>query len=191
MRFTDSQQQQLLNTARESIQEGLERARPLAVEADPDTPFATPGACFITLKIDGQLRGCIGSLEAYRPLIIDVAENAYAAAFQDPRFAPLTQPELARLNLSLSILSPAESMAFDSQEDLLRQLRPGIDGLILQAGAQRGTFLPSVWESLQQANRFLDHLKLKAGLPEDYWSDSVQVWRYTTDSFSAPFQVPP
>ena len=190
MRFTDSQQQALLNTARESIQQGLERGQSLAVKADPDTPFATPRACFVTLKIDDQLRGCIGSLEAYRPLIIDVAENAYAAAFQDPRFAPLTRPELARLNLSLSILSPAESMTFDSQEDLLRQLKPGIDGLIIQEGTRRGTFLPSVWESLPQAASFLNHLKLKAGLPEDYWSDSVQVWRYKTESFTAPFQNP-
>ena len=191
MLFTDSQQKQLLSIARESIQQGIERGQPLTVEPEPDTVFATPGACFVTLKTDNQLRGCIGSLEAYRPLIVDVAENAYAAAFQDPRFAPLTRPELDQLNLSLSILSPAESMAFDSQEDLVGQLRPGVDGLILQVGAQRGTFLPSVWESLPQASTFLNHLKLKAGLPEDYWSDSVQVWRYTTDSFSAPFHDMP
>jgi len=191
MLFTDSQQKQLLSIARESIQQGIERGQPLTVEPEPGSVFATPGACFVTLKTDNQLRGCIGSLEAYRPLIVDVAENAYAAAFQDPRFAPLTRPELDQLNLSLSILSPAESMAFDSQEDLVGQLRPGVDGLILQAGAQRGTFLPSVWESLPQASTFLNHLKLKAGLAEDYWSDSVQVWRYTTDSFSAPFHDAP
>ena len=190
MHFTDSQQQQLLDTARASIQEGLECGQPLAVNAYPESPFATPGACFVTLKTGDQLRGCIGSLEAHRPLIIDVAENAYAAAFQDPRFAPLTRSELDNLNLSLSILTPAESMTFGSQEDLLGQLRPGIDGLILQAGARRGTFLPSVWESLPQADRFLSHLKLKAGLPEDYWSDGVQVWRYRTESFAAPFKTP-
>ncbi len=188
MPFTDSQQQRLLEIARASIQEGLERGQPLKVETDADTPLASPGACFVTLKLDGQLRGCIGSLEAYRPLITDVAENAYAAAFQDPRFSPLTKPELDRLELSLSILTPAESMTFNSQEDLLTQLRPGIDGLIIQEGNRRGTFLPSVWESLPEASGFLSHLKLKAGLPEDYWSDSVQVWRYATESFSAPFQ---
>jgi AmmeMemoRadiSam system protein A len=188
MPFTESQQQQLLEIARESIQEGLERGQPLTVEVDPDTPLASPGACFVTLKLDGQLRGCIGSLEAFRPLITDVAENAYAAAFQDPRFSPLTKPELDRLDLSLSVLTPAELMTFNSQEDLLAQLQPGIDGLILQEGNRRGTFLPSVWESLPEANRFLSHLKLKAGLPEDYWSDSVQVSRYATESFSAPFQ---
>jgi AmmeMemoRadiSam system protein A len=118
----------------------------------------------------------------------DVAENAYAAAFRDPRFAPLTRPELDALDLSISILTPAESMTFESQEDLLGQLRPGIDGLILQDGDRRGTFLPSVWESLPEAGRFLAHLKLKAGLPEDHWSDSVQVWRYETESISAPFR---
>ncbi|MDX1698844.1 MAG: AmmeMemoRadiSam system protein A, partial [Thiohalobacterales bacterium] len=165
MLFTDSQQQELLDIARESIQEGLQRGQPLTVEVDPDSPLASPGASFVTLKLDGQLRGCIGSLEAYRPLIRDVAENAYAAAFQDPRFSPLTYPELDRLDLSLSILTPAERMTFTSQEDLLGQLQPGIDGLILQEDSRRGTFLPSVWESLPQANRFLSHLKLKAGLP--------------------------
>ncbi len=188
MPFTDNQQQRLLGIARASIQEGLERRQPLKIEADADTLLASPGACFVTLKLDGQLRGCIGSLEAYRPLITDVAENAYAAAFQDPRFSPLTKPELDQLELSLSILTPAESMTFSSQEDLLAQLQPGIDGLIIQEGNRRGTFLPSVWESLPEASRFLSHLKLKAGLPEDYWSDSVQVWRYATESFSAPFQ---
>lgn len=187
MHFTEHQQQQLLDTARKSIQEGLENGRPLVVSAEPDSPFAAPGACFVTLESNDQLRGCIGSLEAYRPLMTDVAENAYAAAFRDPRFAPLTSPELGTLNLSISILTPAESVTFDSQEDLLGQLRPGIDGLILQDGARRGTFLPSVWESLPEAERFLNHLKLKAGLPEDYWSDSVQVWRYKTESISAPF----
>jgi AmmeMemoRadiSam system protein A len=188
MHFTEPQQQQLLDTACKSIQEGLENGRPLAVSAEPDSPFATPGACFVTLKSNGQLRGCIGSLEAYRPLMADVAENAYAAAFRDPRFAPLTRPELDALDLSISILTPAESMTFESQEDLLGQLRPGIDGLILQDGDRRGTFLPSVWESLPEADRFLAHLKLKAGLPEDHWSDSVQVWRYETESISAPFR---
>ncbi len=188
MPFTDNQQQRLLGIARASIQEGLERRQPLKIEADADTLLASPGACFVTLKLDGQLRGCIGSLEAYRPLITDVAENAYAAAFQDPRFSPLTKPELDQLELSLSILTPAESMTFSSQEDLLAQLQPGIDGLIIQEGNRRGTFLPSVWESLPEASGFLSHLKLKAGLPEDYWSDSVQVWRYATESFSAPFQ---
>ena len=190
MRFTDAQQQRLLDIARESIEQGLELGQPLIIQAEAETDSLTkPGACFVTLKHDGQLRGCIGSLEAHRALIEDVAENAYASAFRDPRFPPLERPELNGLHLSLSVLSPAEAMAFNSQADLLQQLRPGIDGLILQAGAKRGTFLPAVWESLPQPDKFLSQLKFKAGLPADYWSDDVQVWRYTTDSFSAAFQV--
>ncbi|VAW73963.1 COG2078: Uncharacterized ACR [hydrothermal vent metagenome] len=185
MYFTEAQQQRLLDTAHRSIVQGLERGEPLLMQTEAETdPLAKPGACFVTLRHDDQLRGCIGSLEACRPLIEDAAENAYAAAFRDPRFQPLKPSELPRLHLSLSVLSLAEAMTFASQADLLQQLRPGIDGLILQAGAQRGTFLPAVWESLPRPVDFLDKLKLKASLPANYWSDDIQVWRYTTDSFS-------
>ncbi len=188
MHFTEAQQQRLLDTARKSIEQGLELGKQLTIHAETEAdPLGKAAACFVTLKRYSQLRGCIGSLEAHQPLIEDVAENAYAAAFKDPRFPPLNRSELNGLDLSLSVLSPARSIAYDSQEDLLQQLRPGIDGLILQAGAKRGTFLPSVWESLPQSEDFLGHLILKAGLPADYWSEDVRMWRYTTDSFSAGF----
>jgi AmmeMemoRadiSam system protein A len=124
-------------------------------------------------------------LEACRPLAEDVAENARAAAFEDPRFPPLTLPELAKLEIHISILSPSEEMVFSSESDLLRQIRPGVDGLILQEGFRRGTFLPSVWAELPEKELFLTHLKLKAGLPADYWSDTLRVFRYTTDCFPA------
>ena len=140
-------------------------------------------ATFVTLNLHQNLRGCIGTLEARLPLVADVAHNAHAAAFFDPRFPPVTLPELGDLNIHISILSPAEAMQFDSEADLIRQIRPDIDGLILEDGYQRGTFLPSVWESLKSPEEFLRHLKNKAGLPSDYWSDNLKVSRYTTESF--------
>jgi len=127
------------------------------------------------------LRGCIGRLEAARPLAEDIAENAYAAAFQDPRFQPLQQSELEGLEIHLSLLTPSEPMAFTSEQDLLGQLRPGEDGVILAEGSRRGTFLPSVWEQLTTPRQFLEHLKLKAGLPASYWSNSIKAWRYQTE----------
>lgn len=140
-------------------------------------------ATFVTLTISGRLRGCIGMLEACRPLAEDVAANAYAAAFEDPRFPPLTRIEFEKLEIHISVLSPPEELAFSSEADVLNQLRPGTDGLILQEGSRRGTFLPSVWEELPEKELFWTNLKLKAGLPADYWSDTVRVFRYTTEHF--------
>ena len=141
-------------------------------------------ATFVTLNKFGELRGCIGHLEAIQPLIADVAENAFNAAFRDPRFQPVTASEFGDLEVHISVLSPPEPMVFTSEADLLRQIRPGIDGLILEDGAYRGTFLPSVWEQLPDPAQFLAHLKMKAGLPPNYWSDTLKVSRYTTESFS-------
>lgn len=182
MRLTDAQRTELLDTARRSIAYGLEHARPLPV-APPQSPPGPSGASFVTLHRQGRLRGCIGSLEARRPLLEDVAANAFAAAFRDPRFVPLQAAELAGLAVDVSVLSPAEAMSFSDQADLLAQLHPGVDGLILEDRGMRATFLPSVWESLPAPEEFLRQLKLKAGLPADHWSDSLRVWRYTTDSF--------
>ena len=139
-------------------------------------------ATFVTLTIDGSLRGCIGRLEACRSLAEDVAENAVSAAFHDPRFPPLSRDEFDRLNISISILSQPEEMLFASEHDLLSQIRPRTDGLILQEGERRGTFLPSVWAELPDQELFFEHLKLKAGLPAGYWSDTLRVFRYTAES---------
>ena len=178
------QEQLLLELAAASIRYGLEHGRPLKPELDEYDPvLREPGACFVTLKREGELRGCIGSLSAQRPLAEDVAENAYAAAFSDPRFYPLQAMELKGLEIHISILGEAEPMQFRSERDLLAQLRPGIDGLILEDGFRRGTFLPSVWEQLPDAVDFLHHLKLKAGLPINYWSETLRISRYTTHSF--------
>ena len=172
----------LLKTARDAIKHGLNKGCPLAVNLE-DYPkeLSKTGASFVTLEKNGHLRGCIGMLEATRPLIEDIAENAYSAAFRDPRFPPIDENELEQLDIHLSILSPSEPILFVSEEDLISQIRPGIDGLIIQEGARRGTFLPSVWESLSKPEQFLNHLKQKAGLPADYWSDTLRVYRYTTE----------
>jgi len=141
-------------------------------------------ASFVTLTQRGALRGCIGHLQAVSPLVVDVANNAFAAAFRDPRFPPLAERERADLVIQISVLTPAEPMAFASEQDLIAQLQPGVDGLILQDGSHQGTFLPSVWDSLSDPASFLAHLKLKAGLPADYWSRTLTVSRYRTESFS-------
>lgn len=172
----------LCNVAREAIEYGLKTGRPPALEtARFPAPLRELRSSFVTLHKYGELRGCMGNLSATRPLVNDVAQNAFNAAFRDPRFPPVQGRELADIELSISILSPAAPMHFTSEEDLLRQLRPGVDGLILQEGALCGTFLPSVWESLPERRDFLRHLKTKAGLPTNYWSPTVQVLCYTAE----------
>ncbi len=182
--YSDEERGILLEVAERAIRHGLGGGqRWLPDEAEYGETLRALRATFVTLKRGGELRGCIGTLEAHRPLVVDVAYNAHAAAFSDPRFAPLASSELAGLDIHISVLSPAEAMSFDSEQDLLARLRPGVDGLIMEEGMRRGTFLPSVWESLARPEQFLQHLKLKAGLPPDYWSDSLKVSRYTTESF--------
>ena len=174
----------LLEIARQSIQHGLAFGRALTVQITAfEKPLQDDGASFVTLHLQHKLRGCIGSLEAYRPLLRDVAENAFAAAFRDPRFSPLAESEAADLAIHISVLTAAESINFSSEQELLQIIRPGIDGLILEDMSHRGTFLPSVWESLPEPGLFLAHLKQKAGLPANYWSDSIKVSRYQTESF--------
>ena len=178
------QKASLLALAKQSLLHGLESGEILPLQLDNyEGILLEVRACFVTLTIGGELRGCIGSLEAYQPLVVDVVHNAYAAAFSDPRFPPLSQHELDKLEIHISVLNPSEAMSFDSEQDLINQLQPGVDGLILEERMSRGTFLPSVWEQLPEAEQFLQHLKLKAGLPADYWSDTLQVSRYTTTAF--------
>jgi len=176
------QQHYLLDLAKKSILHGLQTGKPLAVDVAALPPeLQAPAATFVTLHKQGELRGCIGMLQATRPLAEDIADNAFAAAFRDYRFPPLTADEFEQLDIHLSILTPPEPIAFRSEADLIAQLRPGVDGLIIEEGARRGTFLPSVWEQLPDARQFLRHLKQKAGLPADYWSDTVRVSRYQAE----------
>jgi AmmeMemoRadiSam system protein A len=143
-----------------------------------------PAASFVTLNIGGELRGCIGSLEARRPLLDDVASNAFAAAFRDPRFPPLSNEEYGVLELHISLLAPSTPMDISCEEELLSALRPGVDGLILEDPPYRSVFLPQVWETLPEPVTFVNHLKLKAGLPADHWSDELRFSRFTVEEIS-------
>ena len=165
----------LLALARKSIDQRFGN------ESAPGTPhpaLSQPAATFVTLTQADQLRGCIGSLEAYRPLAVDVAENAIAAAFGDPRFPPLRKDEWTETRVEVSLLDAAEPLNFASEEQAIALLRPGIDGVILQHGLRRATFLPQVWESLPNPRRFVQQLKLKAGLAADFWDDEIKLARY-------------
>lgn len=181
-RLPRTEQVFLLDLARASIRHGLQKgcAQSVALEGLA-AELVVLRASFVTLEKGGRLRGCIGSLEAWRPLAVDVAENAFAAAFLDPRFPSVRAEEIDDLEIHLSLLTPAVAMTFDSEADLLSQLQPGVDGLILQEGPYRGTFLPSVWAELPTPSLFFAQLKRKAGLPVDYWSPAVRIWRYATE----------
>jgi hypothetical protein len=137
------------------------------------------GACFVTLTRHGRLRGCIGSLQAHRKLLDDVRANAKAAAFLDPRFEPLTATEFKSTLVEISLLTPAEPIAFEDEASAIASLRPGVDGVILESGGNRGTFLPQVWEQLPDPREFFAHLKRKAGLPVDFWAADIRLSRYT------------
>jgi hypothetical protein len=175
---------QLLALARDSIAQGLAWGRALQVDLAPLSPaLRANGACFVTLRApSGALRGCIGNLEADRPLAIAVAENAFRAAFHDPRFEPLAAEEQSGLRVHLSLLSEPEPLPVRSEAELLGLLRPGSDGLILEDGGRRATFLPDVWSQLPSPREFVRELKRKAGLSADHWSPSLQAARYTTRS---------
>ena len=175
----------LLEVADGSLRHGVLKGEPLPIFRDQySTPLGDPGASFVTLTLDGRLRGCIGSLTPERPLVEDVAANAFASAFADPRFPAVEGHEVDRLGIEISVLGPALPLAADSEADLLAALRPGVDGLILRRGENRATFLPQVWSQLPEPADFLRHLKKKAGLDAGYWSEDLQFWRYITESFS-------
>ncbi len=168
----------------------LTRALGRTLAGDDDDPrrdhpwLREPGAVFVTLERDGQLRGCVGSLHAVRPLIEDVRENAVAAAFRDTRFAPVEPRELDELEIGVTELSRPEPMTFTGEADALAQLRPGEDGVVLRWGERRATFLPQVWDSLPKPETFLAQLKRKAGLAEDFWDDGVLLERYRARKWS-------
>lgn len=183
-RFTANEGNSLLSIAEQSIQHGVQTGQPQRVNISRfPQALRQQRATFVTINKHGALRGCIGTLQARRPIIEDVTENAFAAAFRDPRFAPVTENELDDLEIHLSILSEPRPMTFQSEDELINQIRPGKDGLILEDSGRRGTFLPSVWETLPDRMDFWRQLKLKAGLPPDHWSDSIKVSRYETQYF--------
>ena len=166
--YTREQKQVLVTAARSSIQHGLQSGKTETINVENyDPELQEIRATFVTLKIEQSLRGCIGTLEGKYPLIRSVAKYAYAAAFRDPRFKPLSQEEFEKITLSISILTPAEIIKFDSESDLINQLVPDIDGLIIKSGNRGATFLPAVWESLPNAEKFLSQLKAKAQIRLD------------------------
>ncbi len=171
----------LLLIARAAISTALK----IPCVADESAPWlAEPGACFVTLTQHGQLRGCIGSLQAHRPLLDDVKHNAVNAALHDPRFAPLRAAELDITVVEISLLSPVQAMHFQNEADALAQLCPGVDGVIFECGSYRSTYLPQVWEHFSQPQQFLASLKNKAGLPGNFWAKEVKLSRYTVTKFS-------
>lgn len=172
----------LLSIAAAAIAHGLAHGEPPPVRlADYPDHLHRPGASFVTLTRGHALRGCIGSLEPYRALAEDLAFNAYAAAFRDPRFAPLTDTEVERLDVEIAVLNPLEALACGTERELIAQLRPQVDGLVLEEGTRhRATFLPKVWEALPEPEDFLRELWRKAGLAPGYWSETLRFSRYTT-----------
>lgn len=174
----------LLQIARTAISRALRVPSAPATEVDENMAWLyRPGATFVTLTQWGELRGCIGSLQACDPLIEDVSNNAVSAALYDPRFLPLTADELDTVNLEVSLLSELQPLGFTSEADALAQLRPDIDGVVFEYGPYRSTFLPQVWESLPQPQQFLARLKSKARLSEDFWAEDVKLSRYTVSKW--------
>ena len=175
----------LLRVASRSITHGVEHGRSLEVDPNGYPPeLRAKRATFVTLTIDDKLRGCIGKSLACKPLVADVAENAYAAAFTDNRFNALTKAEVDSTDIQVSVLSDPERMQVTGELDLIRKLRPGTDGVIIQHGSLRSLFLPDVWETFPEPRRFLGQLKVKAGLPSNYWSNLITAYRFTTASTS-------
>jgi AmmeMemoRadiSam system protein A len=170
----------LLALARGAIAEALG----LAFAPAPAHPrLAERGASFVTLQARGELRGCIGSLNAHRPLGQDVAHNALGAAFRDPRFPPVTVAEWPQLAVEVSLLSRPDFLDFKSEEEVLARLRPGVDGVIFFNGCQQATFLPQVWEQLPEPRHFLAALKRKAGARADYWGTKVMIATYQVEKW--------
>ncbi len=155
-----------------------------APEVPDDSWYRDDGASFVTLHLNGNLRGCIGSLVAHQPLIEDVRDNAVSAAFKDPRFPPLSAREFPDVHIEVSVLTAPEAMQFTDETDALSQLQPKIDGVIFTSGQHKATFLPQVWEQLPTPEYFMAHLKQKAGLPAAFWSADVKLERYRVEEFA-------
>ncbi len=171
----------LLTLAREAVEEalGLRRCADCV-----EIWLREPGASFVTLRLAGRLRGCVGSVRAVRPLLDDVRANARAAALDDPRFPPLAVRELPATALEVSLLSALEPLAAATEEALLALLRPGVDGVLLELDDYRATFLPQVWEQVPDPREFLGCLKQKAGLAPAWWGEGVRAWRYTVTKWA-------
>ena len=177
-------QRELLSLARESIRVRLLFDRDLRIDETAFCPaLQQQAASFVTLRKKDQLRGCVGTTQAAEPLVMDVVHHAMASALDDPRFPPVTLEEEPQLHIEISVLSTPIPMSFSNEAELLEQLSPGKDGLIIEMGAHRSTFTPNVWDNLPNKTEFLQQLKLKADLAADFWSDKLKAWRYKTYCF--------
>ncbi|MGI9281738.1 MAG: AmmeMemoRadiSam system protein A [Endozoicomonas sp.] len=179
LNLSEQDKKSLLRLARHTIATAcVEGSPPELDSAQFPAKFQMHLATFVTLQKSGELRGCIGSLTPEKTLIEDLAYNAFASAFRDQRFFPVTENELTDLNIEISILTPMAPMSVKNEEDLLKQLQPGIDGLLIQGDYHKATFLPQVWEQLSDPNEFLLHLKHKAGLQFHEWPDDMKCFSY-------------
>jgi len=185
--FTPDDHLALFRVAERAIAERLATGKDLEIDVEVySESLRQERATFVTLRIAGKLRGCMGTLFAKDPLVCDVAHNAVSAAFRDPRFPPLAADEFPQLEFHLSILTVPEPMPAASEAEFLERVRTGIDGLILYECDRRATLLPAVWANVRDPREFLAHLKRKAGLPVDYWSPSIRFERYTALSLERP-----
>jgi len=169
--------------ARRSLAAGVATGRALDVDPrDFSDALAEIGASFVTIRIDAELRGCIGTIEASEPLVVDVARNAFKAGFRDPRFPPIDARDLDRIDLQISVLSPLEPLGLTTAAELVTRLAPGRDGVLIRQGDRSGTFLPAVWREIPDPVRFLRHLEHKAGIRETKRPAEFYAWRYSAET---------
>ena len=183
--LTDGEKHTLLRLAREAMEHGVRGKILPPLDRNSLTPhLREQGVSFVTLTIDSELRGCIGALEAYQPLVDDVREHAVAAALDDPRFRPVDETELDKIKLEVSRLTAPQLLEYSSSTDLLAKLRPHIDGVILKSDFRRATFLPQVWDKISNPEDFLDHLCAKMGAKSNLWRNTkLQVYIYQVEEF--------
>jgi len=183
--LTLEEKRMLLELARQALEQGISGfpLPPLDIEKLPEN-LRAPGATFVTLTHHGELRGCVGALEAYQPLAEDVREHALAAALDDYRFPPVTQGEVAGLEIEISRLTQPQPLKYEGSQDLLQSLRPDIDGVILRDGPRRATFLPQVWQKLPDPVQFLSHLCMKMRADANLWRyKKLSVYTYQVEEF--------
>jgi uncharacterized protein len=180
------EKQTLLRMAREAMEYGVRGKKlPPPQENELSEHLRDQGASFVTLTIGGSLRGCIGALEAYQPLADDVREHAIAAALEDPRFPPVREDELSRIQIEVSRLTRPVPLEYKDAADLLSKLRPNVDGVILRDGVRRATFLPQVWEKIPDPAKFMDNLCYKLGVSDNTWRiKHLDVLIYQVEEFS-------
>jgi AmmeMemoRadiSam system protein A len=183
----DPDRRMLLDVAADVIGDGVAHRDPrMPALSDFGGRLSEPGASFVTLERGDQLLGCIGSLVAVEPLVVDVARHALAAAFADPRLPPVTRNDFEEMSIKVSVLTRPEPLAAATFDELVAAVRPSVDGLLVEAGRQRATLLPSVWGHAADTEQFLGVLWQKAGLARRAWPPDVAVSRYRTEEFGDP-----